>query len=1149
MDFCILGPLEVHDGNHRLRLGGARQRALLGLLLLHANEVVSSDRLVDQLWGDADGSKALQVAVSRLRKVIGPDVLVTRPPGYELRVEPGELDLHRFQELVAEGRAARDPAAASETLTEAVALWRGPPLADLTFEASLQTDLARLDELRLAALEDRLDADLALGRHADVTGELEALTADHPLRERLRGQLMLALYRSGRQAEALDAYADARRALVEELGIEPSRALRNLQEGILRQDPKLDRPPAAEAQPDVSRAVFVGRKRELAGLVGALEDALAGRGRLVLVSGEPGVGKSRLADEAIGEARARGAIVLTGRCWEAGGAPAYWPWVQSLRAYVPQTELEALRAQLGDGAPDLAQLLPELRELFPDLSEAPTLESEAARFRLFEAVASLLKGASKARPLVLVLDDVHAADEPSLLLLQFVARGIADNRLLVVCAFRDVDPTMRDPLSSALAELVREPHTSQIALAGLSEPDVAEYVELSTGVQAVPRQVEAIHSETEGNPLFVGEVVRLLDAEGRIAEADEQLRIPPGVRAVIGRRLGRLSERCRDLLVPASVLGREFGLDALARIGGLPREELLDALDEAIAERVLDDVPGSPGRLRFGHALIRDTLYDDLSSARRQQLHLDAGEALEEVYAADLEPHLAELALHFLDAGGAGDPAKGIDYARAAADRAARLFAYEEAARLYEMALEALGPESAATARLRCELLLSLADSQGRAGEGSDAKTTFLRAAELARSADEPELLARAAVSYGGRFVWDRAVSDERLVPLLEDALAAVGEGDSALRIRLLSRLGAALRGEPSREPRERICEEAVKAARRMGDPAALAYALDAAGAALHAPQTVERRLAEATEIVSLAGAVRDRERVYDGHEHAFWAAWEFGDPARRASELASMRRVAEELRQPSQFWTLGLARAVLAVAEGRFAEAEELIEQAAGIGARVQTWGASVARRLELFVLRRAQGRLDGFERELQEDSEFPAPLVRRSALANVYAQQERPAEAGAVVDELMRRELSEWHVDEEWLSSLCLLADTCELIGATKHAGALYSLLLPWGSLNAVAVPEVSFDSASRPLGTLATRLGRLEDAERHFEEALEMNERMGARPELAHTQVDYARMLRVRDGPGDRDRSRELLETAVAGYRELGMETWAARAEALA
>jgi DNA-binding SARP family transcriptional activator/tetratricopeptide (TPR) repeat protein len=1144
MDFRILGPLDVRDADRQLALGGTRQRALLGLLLLHANEVVSSDRLVDELWGEAEGSKALQVAVSRLRKVIGADTLVTRPPGYELCLEPGELDLHRFEELVAAARTADDPATASETLTEALALWRGPPLADLSFEPSLQTELARLEDLRLAALEDRIDADLALGRHAAAIGELETLTASHPLRERPRGQLMLALYRSGRQAEALEVYRDTRQVLVDELGIEPGRALRELQEAILHQDPELERRPGVEAAREPSRRVFVGRGRELAELVGALRDALAGRGRLILLSGEPGVGKSRLADELIGEARLQGATVLTGRCWEAGGAPAYWPWVQSLRAYLLQTNLEALRAQLGGGAADLAQLLPELRELFPDLPEPPAPESEAARFRLFEAVDSLLRGASQARPLVLVLDDVHAADEPSLLLLQFLARGIADGRLLLVCAFRDVDPTLRDPLSSALAELVREPHTAQITLAGLSEPDVAEYVELSTGVQAVPRQVEAIHAETEGNPLFVGEVVRLLDAEGGIAAADELLRIPPGVRAVIGRRLGRLSGRCRDLLVPASVLGREFGLDALARIGGLPRDELLDALDEAIAERVLDDVPGSPGRLRFGHALIRDTLYDDLSSARRQQLHLTAGEALEAVYSADLEPHLAELARHFL----VGDRAKGIDYARAAGDQAAKLFAYEEAARLYEMALDALGPDSAATARLRCELLLALADAEGRAGKGSEAKSTFLRAADLASAANQPDLLARAAVSYGGRFVWDRAVSDERLVPLLEDALAAVGETDSALRIQLLSRLAASLRGEPSRERRERICEQAVQAARRLGDPAALAYALDAAEAALHAPHTVERRLTEATEIVSLAGAVKDRERLFDGHEHGFWAAWEFGDPARRASELASMRRVAEELRQPSQFWMLGVAEAVLAIAEGRFGEAEELSERAAAIGASVQSWGARLARRLQLFMLCRAQGRLEGFERELQEDSEFPAPLVRRSVLANVHAQSERPAEAAAIVDELMREDLLEWHMDEEWLSSICLLAETCELIGKSDQARRLYDLILPWGSLNAVAVPEVSLDSASRWLGVLATRLGLLEDAERHFEEALEMNELMGARPAIAHTQDDYARMLRVRDQPGDGKHALELLDAAVAGYRHLEMPTWVARAEAL-
>jgi predicted ATPase len=227
---------------------------------------------------------------------------------------------------------------------------------------------------------------------------------------------------------------------------------------------------------------------------------------------------------------------------------------------------------------------------------------------------------------VLVLDDLHAADEPSLLLLRFLAREIAGSGLLVVGAFRDVDPTMRNPLSAAVAELVREPRTCQIALTGLSEPDAARYIELATGTQPPPRLARAIHAETEGNPLFVSEVVRMLDAQARISQPNAHLRIPDGVRAVIGQRVKRLSGPCRSLLVPACVLGREFELDVLEQLGGRPRGELFDALDEAMAERVIGDVPGSPGRLRFGHALIRDTLYDELTPARRLQLHQRAGE-------------------------------------------------------------------------------------------------------------------------------------------------------------------------------------------------------------------------------------------------------------------------------------------------------------------------------------------------------------------------------------------------------------------------------------------------------------------------------------------------------------------------------------------
>ena len=458
MEFRILGPLEVAEDGRVLDLSGQKQRALLAVLLLHANEVVSSERLIEALWEDVPpetAAKALQVYVSQLRKQIGKERLRTKAPGYAVHVEPHELDLARFQSLRAEGRPR-----------EALELWRGPPLDEFAYQRFAQLEIARLEDLRLACREERIDADLAAGRHADVVGELEALVAEHPLRERLQGQLMLALYRSGRQADALEAYTAARRALVDGIGIEPSRELRDLHQAILNQDPALDLGPASVDEPEPSRA-FVGREAELAELAAGLADAFAGRGRLFLLVGEPGIGKSRLAEELMMRARARGARILVGRCWEAGGAPAYWPWVQSLRAYVREAEPETLRRQLGSGAADVAQLLPELHDVFSDLGEPPPREAESARFRLFEAVTALLASVSAQRPLVLVLDDLHAADEPSLLLLQFLARELAGARLLVIGAYRDVDPTPRDPLTSTLAGLAREPVTRTIRLPGL----------------------------------------------------------------------------------------------------------------------------------------------------------------------------------------------------------------------------------------------------------------------------------------------------------------------------------------------------------------------------------------------------------------------------------------------------------------------------------------------------------------------------------------------------------------------------------------------------------------------------------------------------------------------------------------------------------
>ena len=324
--------------------------------------------------------------------------------------------------------------------------------------------------------------------------------SEHPLREGLRAQQMLCLYRSGRQADALEAYREARAALVDELGIEPGRRLRELHQAILEQDPGLDLPAARRPQ----GTAFVGRAAELSELVGGLDDAFAGHGRLFLLEGEPGIGKSRLADELIAAAGTRGAQVLVGRCWEAGGAPAYWPWVQALRAYVRAGDTAALRSELGAGAAQLAQLLPELREHFPDLPEPASLESEGARFRLFDAAAAFLIKASERRPLLLVLDDLHAADAPSLLLLRFLARELASSRICVLAAYRNVDPVPGPELSALIAELAREPLTGRMALHGLNERELAELVELTAPAVASTELVTALHRDAEGNPLFAG---------------------------------------------------------------------------------------------------------------------------------------------------------------------------------------------------------------------------------------------------------------------------------------------------------------------------------------------------------------------------------------------------------------------------------------------------------------------------------------------------------------------------------------------------------------------------------------------------------------------------------------------------------------------
>ncbi|MGH8976040.1 MAG: BTAD domain-containing putative transcriptional regulator, partial [Acidimicrobiia bacterium] len=605
LEFRVLGPLEVVMGGRALALGGSRERALLARLALSANRVVTSESLAEDLWGEAlpaGATQALQVYVSRLRKVLregGLDhVLVTRPPGYLLRVDALAVDAALFEALAARARdlsASGDHEAAATALGDALALWRGPALADLVHAPFADAERARLEEERLAALENRIEADLACGRHGELIAELEALTRAQPFRERLWAQRMLALYRSGRQAEALRAYQELRCLLGEELGIEPSAALRRLETAILRHEPEVEwqppptssrapsptsargtrtpAPPAGASRsngvsgpttlPPPYRMPFVGREGEFLRLRRRLAQAVSGRGGLVLLSGEPGIGKTRLAEELADQARREGAQVLWGACFGGEWMPPYTAFAEALESAVLSADPEELRTDLGFGGAPLARLVPLLGKVLPDLPEPVPLQPDEERLRLLDAVAQLLIARSRRVPLLLCLDDLHWADGGTIAMIVHLARFACGHPMLVVGTYRDVELVRTHPLAEVLPTLRHGTGFEHIRIEGLPAESVHTLVAALAEHEVCEAAVAALASETAGNPFFLQEVVAHLVEEGKVylgldgrwasGLAIGELGIPEGVREVIGRRISRLSKEAARLLGVASL--------------------------------------------------------------------------------------------------------------------------------------------------------------------------------------------------------------------------------------------------------------------------------------------------------------------------------------------------------------------------------------------------------------------------------------------------------------------------------------------------------------------------------------------------------------------------------------------------------------------
>jgi hypothetical protein len=889
--------------------------------------------------------------------------------------------------------------------------------------------------------------------------------------------------------------------------------------------------------------VFIGRDRELEVLLGALDNAASGAGRLVLIGGAPGIGKTRLADELARTARERGDRVLWGRCWEDAGTPPYWPWIQALRSYLRATDADTVRRQMGDGAADIAQILPELHRIVPALIAPVATSPESARFRLFDSAAAFLVNASTDGVIVLVIDDLHAADATSILFLRFLVSQIADSRILVVATYRDMELEPDDPRAAVLVDLRREPVTRPLTLGGLAAGAVGQIIEATSSVSPSSQLVSLMWRVTAGNPLYLGEAVRLLGSEGGLNDVSDiqslRLAVPAAIRDVIARRVSHFGDATTRALRIAAALGPEFGIASLERIGEYGSDEVIDLLDPAIRAGLLVD-QGAPGRFRFFHDLVRQTLYEELTPAERIRLHRRIAQVLEDQYAMAPEAHLAELAYHFFEGARGGDAQKAVAYAERAGRRAGESLAYEEAARLYRMALAALDAQGAGHDGERCELLLLRGDADARADDLPAAREAFLMAAEIARRTGAGSQLARAALGYGGRFIWARVGRDPHLIPLLEDALVLLGGSEDRLAVRLLARLACAWRSSTEhRGDCAALTQQALELARRLDDPATLSYALVGRYWAMYWPENPHERLEVARDLLAVAEGAADFERTVDGHWALYVTYSDLAMISEAKAEREVVRRAARELRQPAHEWAFQTYDTVLALLEGAYERAEALVADEARPHDFNPIHDDVSTGRIHRFLLRREQGRVAEEEASVRASvDEFPWYPYHRAALVCLLLDLSRTGEAQAAFDELARNRFEALYRDCEWLLGVSLASEACSELADTASAEVLYAQLQPFAGRHAVAHAEGSLGVVDRYLGLLATTLGRLDDAERHFSEAIRLNEKMGATPWTAHVQADFARMLVRRNAPGDDSRAREFVLAAGDTARRLGM-----------
>jgi class 3 adenylate cyclase/tetratricopeptide (TPR) repeat protein len=901
--------------------------------------------------------------------------------------------------------------------------------------------------------------------------------------------------------------------------------------------------PLPERLRGLPATAYVGRVAERERMGELWGQACEGSLRLVLISGEAGVGKTRLSTHLAVEAHGQGATVLYGRCDEDLGVP-YQPWAQALRHFVAEAPRAVLRAHVERHGGDLARLVPDLGERVPDLPSPRQSDPETERYLLYAAAAGLLEGAGEQEPLLLILDDLQWADGPTLSLLRHVVTAGTSMRVMVVGAYRDSDLSRGHPLAALLADLHREQGVERLKLTGLEAGDVLALMESAAGHEmdeegrALAREIAR---ETAGNPFFAGELLRHLAESGATVQGEggrweivgdvADLGLPQSVREVVGRRVERLGSDARAALSAAAVIGRDFDLGLLHAVVELPEARLLDLLDGAVAASLLQESAERAGRFTFTHALVEHTLYEDLGRTRRARLHQLIAEALEEQCGEDPGERLGELAAHWAAAVVSSDTAKALHYARRAAERALEQLAPDEAVRWYRQALELHAQAAGGEGSERCELLIGLGEAQRQIGNPAF-RQTLLDAAELARTEHDPALLAAVALGFAGR-QGDVGIIDARTIALLEEALSALpAGGEEALRSGLLARLALELYYSDEIDRREEVSRQAVDLARATGNSTVLGYALAARHSALLGPGNLTQRLAAGADLVGLADGESDMALSFEGHHCRLLDMLDTGQAAAADEQIAVLAGLADRLRRPLYTLYATRVRAGWTLAKGDYQEGERLADEALSLGERMNQPTTLLFHTAHLSWPRRDQGRhgeLEARVRRLAEEFAGRMPAWR-CHLAMLLAGMGRTEEARAELDAVTAAGLSALPTDINWLQSLSMLSEVCAAVGDRPRARELYALLLP------VRERKVLLGRTGGCIGSVehflalnAATAGRPQDAEQHFERALDGNAAMRLEPCVARTCLEYAGLLSAGDRPDDSRRTAELLGRA--------------------